>query len=64
MKINKPKIITYQEKIFEEIEIDEQYNNYKFTKIDMYILAVYTFIKSMYFCVIRHKLKIKNIQFR
>ena len=32
MKINKPKIITYQEKIFEEIEIDEQYNNYKFTK--------------------------------
>lgn len=38
-------------------------NNYKFTKIDMYILAVYTFIKSMYFYFIRHKLKIKNIQF-
>lgn len=36
--------------------------NYEFTKIDMYILSVYTFIKSMYFYSIRHKLKLKNIQ--
>lgn len=38
-------------------------NNYKFTKIDMYVLAAYTFIKSMYFCFIKYKLKIKSIKF-
>lgn len=38
-------------------------NNYKFTKIDMYVLAAYTFIKYMYFCFIKYKLKIKSIKF-
>lgn len=37
-------------------------NNYKFSKIEMYILSLYTFIKSIYFYAVRHKLKLKNIQ--